>query len=319
MSWLDKLGLAKKEKLDKGVEKSREGLLQKLGKTLAGKDEIDADVLDELEEILISSDVGVKTTLDIIGRLEVRVAKDKYLTQDELQQILREEISALLKESGPERPADFHADFPEKPHIIMVVGVNGVGKTTTIGKLAHLYKMAGKEVLLGAADTFRAAAVDQLKIWSERAGVPIIQQGQDADPAAVAYDTVSSAKSRGADVALIDTAGRLHNKRSLMEELGKIKRVMGKVVENAPHEVLLVLDASTGQNAMQQAKAFTEVVDITGLVLTKLDGTAKGGIVIGISHELSVPVKYIGVGEKIEDLQVFGRASFVDALFGDQG
>jgi fused signal recognition particle receptor len=316
MGWLDKLGLKKKEKLDKGVEKSREGLLQKLGKTLVGKDTVDAAVLDELEEILISSDVGVKTTIEIIDRIESRVAEDKYLSQDELNQILREEIIALLKESRSDQPAEFDADFENKPHVILIVGVNGVGKTTTIGKLAYLYKQTGKHVMLGAADTFRAAAVDQLKIWSERADVPIIQQGQDADPAAVAYDTVAAAKSRGADVALIDTAGRLHNKKSLMDELGKIKRVMGKVVDGAPHEVILVLDASTGQNAMQQAKAFTEVVDITGLVLTKLDGTAKGGIVIGISNELSVPVKYIGVGEQIEDLQVFDREAFVNALFG---
>jgi fused signal recognition particle receptor len=316
MGWLDKLGLKKKEKLDKGVEKSREGLLQKLGKTLAGKDTVDAAVLDELEEILISSDVGVKTTIEIIDRIEKRVAKDKYLSQDELNQILREEIIALLKENRSDQPAEFDADFENKPHVILIVGVNGVGKTTTIGKLAYLYKQTGKFVLLGAADTFRAAAVDQLKIWSERADVPIIQQGQNADPAAVAYDTVAAAKSRDADIALIDTAGRLHNKKSLMDELGKIKRVMGKVVDGAPHEVILVLDASTGQNAMQQAKAFTEVVDITGLVLTKLDGTAKGGIVIGISNELSVPVKYIGVGEQIEDLQVFDREAFVNALFG---
>ncbi len=316
MGWLDKLGLKKKEKLDKGVEKSREGLLQKLGKTLAGKDTVDAAVLDELEEILISSDVGVKTTIEIIDRIERRVAEDKYLSQDELNQILREEIIALLKENRSDQPAEFDADFENKPHVILIVGVNGVGKTTTIGKLAYLYKQTGKFVMLGAADTFRAAAVDQLKIWSERADVPIIQQGQNADPAAVAYDTVAAAKSRDADVALIDTAGRLHNKKSLMDELGKIKRVMGKVVDGAPHEVILVLDASTGQNAMQQAKAFTEVVDITGLVLTKLDGTAKGGIVIGISNELSVPVKYIGVGEQIEDLQVFDREAFVNALFG---
>ncbi len=317
MGLLDKLGLKKKEKLDKGVEKSRESLLQKLGKTLAGKDKVDAAVLDELEEILITSDVGVKTTIDIINRIEVRVAKDKYMTQNELNRILREEIVQLLKESDQAKPAEFDADFPTTPHIVLIVGVNGVGKTTTIGKLAHMYKIAGKEVLLGAADTFRAAAVDQLKIWSERADVPIIQQGQNADPAAVAYDTAAAAKSRDADVALIDTAGRLHNKKSLMDELGKIKRVMGKVVDGAPHEVLLILDASTGQNAMQQAKAFTDVVDITGLVLTKLDGTAKGGIVIGISNELNVPVKYIGVGEQIEDLQVFDREMFVQALFGE--
>jgi len=316
MGLLEKLGLKKKEKLEQGMEKSREGFLNKLGKTLAGKDKVDAAVLDELEEILISSDVGVKTTIEIIERIEERVAKDKFMTQNELQEILREEVIKLLKETKPEQPAEFDAEFVTKPHTILLVGVNGVGKTTTIGKLAHLYKKAGKNVILGAADTFRAAAVDQLKIWSDRAGVPIIQQGQSADPAAVAFDTVSSAKARNADVALIDTAGRLHNKKSLMEELGKIKRVMGKVVDGAPQEVLLVLDASTGQNAMQQAKAFTEVVDITGLVLTKLDGTAKGGIVIGISNELQVPVKYIGIGEQLEDLQIFDRSDFVNALFG---
>src|SRR6056297_502775 len=317
MGLLDKLGLKKKEKLDKGVEKSREGLLNKIGKSIAGKDTVDAETLDDLEDALITSDVGVKTTIEIINRIEDRVARDKYINQSELQRILREEITALLKESRPDQPAEFDAEFEHKPHIVLIVGVNGVGKTTTIGKLAHLYKRAGKNVVLGAADTFRAAAVDQLTIWSERAGVPIIQQGQNADPAAVAYDTAASAKSKGADIALIDTAGRLHNKKSLMQELGKIKRVMGKVVDGAPHEILLVLDASTGQNAMQQAKAFTEVVDVTGLVLTKLDGTAKGGIVISVSNELSVPVKYIGVGEQIEDLQVFDRVAFVNALFGE--
>jgi len=316
MGLLDKLGLKKKEKLDKGVEKSREGFLNKLGKTFAGKDEVDAATLDELEDILITSDVGVKTTIEIINRIEERVARDKFVTQNELQQILQEETAALLKENEPDKPAEFSAEFETKPHIVLVVGVNGVGKTTSIGKLAHMYKKAGKNVVLGAADTFRAAAVDQLKIWSERADVPLIQQGQNADPAAVAYDTVASAKAKGTDIAFVDTAGRLHNKKGLMEELGKIKRVMGKIVDGAPHEILLVLDASTGQNAMQQAKAFTDVVDVTGLVLTKLDGTAKGGIVIGISNELNVPVKYIGVGEQIEDLQVFDRESFVEALFG---
>lgn len=317
MGILEKIGLRKKEKVEKGVQKSRAGLLEKIGKAIAGKDTVDASVLDELEEILITSDVGVTTTVDIIDRIEKRVAREKYTGSGELQGILREEITALLKETGSERPAEFEAEFPTKPHIIMVVGVNGVGKTTTIGKLAHLYKAAGKKVVLGAADTFRAAAVDQLRIWSDRAKVPLIQQGQSADPAAVAYDTVSAAESRGADVALVDTAGRLHNKKSLMEELSKIKRVMGKVVDGAPHEVLLVLDASTGQNAMQQARTFTDFVDITGLVLTKLDGTAKGGIVLGISHELEVPVKYIGVGEEIEDLQVFDRELFVNSLFGE--
>lgn len=317
MGFLEKLGLKKKEQVEKGVEKSRTGLMEKLGKAIAGKDTVDAAVLDELEEILITSDVGVKTTIQIIDRIEARVAEDKYLNSSELNTILKEEIIGLLKDHAPDKPAEFDAEFPQKPHIIMVVGVNGVGKTTTIGKLAHLYKQAGKKVMLGAADTFRAAAVDQLKIWSERADVPIIQQGQNADPAAVAYDTVEAAQARGADVALVDTAGRLHNKKSLMDELAKIKRVMGKVVEGAPHEVILVLDASTGQNAMEQAKAFTSFVDITGLALTKLDGTAKGGIVIGISNELDVPVKYIGVGEQIEDLQVFDRELFVNSLFGE--
>lgn len=317
MGLLEKLGLKKKEKVEKGVEKSRSGIMEKLGKAIAGKDTVDAAVLDDLEEVLITSDVGVKTTIQIIDRIEARVAKDKYLNSSELNNILKEEIIDLLKDHAPDKPAEFDAEFPQKPHIIMVVGVNGVGKTTTIGKLAHLYKQAGKKVVLGAADTFRAAAVEQLKIWSERADVPLIQQGQNADPAAVAYDTVEAANARGADVALVDTAGRLHNKKSLMNELAKIKRVMGKVVEGAPHEVILVLDASTGQNAMEQAKAFTSFVDITGLALTKLDGTAKGGIVIGVSNELDVPVKYIGVGEQIEDLQVFDRELFVNSLFGD--
>ena len=316
MSFFEKLGFKKKEEnLKEGLEKSRTGILSKLGKAIAGKDKVDDEVLDELEEVLITSDVGVKTTLKIIRRIEDRVARDKYLNTSELQNILREEIIALLKETDTDKPADFNAPLVYKPHVIMVVGVNGVGKTTTIGKLAWNYKSAGKNVLLGAADTFRAAAVDQLRIWSERAGVPIIQQGQNADPAAVAFDTVSSAKSKGADLVLIDTAGRLHNKTALMNELTKIKRVMGKVVDGAPHEVILVLDASTGQNAMQQALAFTEAVDITGLALTKLDGTAKGGIVIGISSELDVPVKYIGVGEQMDHLQVFDRAAFVNALF----
>ncbi len=317
MGLFDKLGFKKKETLDKGVEKSREGILNKLGKAFAGKDRVDDETLDELEQILITSDVGVNTTLEIIDRIEARVAKDKFVTQQELQSMLREEIVDLLQDNAEDKPAEFDADFKIKPHIVLVVGVNGVGKTTTIGKLAHMYKQAGKNVILGAADTFRAAAVDQLIIWSERADVPIVQQGQNADPASVAFDTVSAAKARGADIALIDTAGRLHNKKALMEELAKIKRVMGKVVDGAPHEVILVLDASTGQNAMQQAKAFTEAVDITGLALTKLDGTAKGGIVIGISNELSVPVKYIGLGEQIADLQVFDRGGFVSALFGE--
>ena len=317
MGFLEKLGFKKNPGLEQGVEESRTGLLNKISKAIAGKDTVDDDVLDELEEILITSDVGVRTTLEIIRRIESRVSRDKYVSKDELNTLLRDEIIGLLMENPVERAADFNAHFPETPHVVLIVGVNGVGKTTTIGKLANQYKSAGKQVLLGAADTFRAAAVDQLKIWSERAQVPIIEQGQNADPAAVAFDTVSAAKARGADICLIDTAGRLHNKKALMDELTKIKRIMGKVVPEAPHEVLLVLDASTGQNALQQAKAFTEAVDITGLVLTKLDGTAKGGIVLGISHELSVPVKYIGLGEAMEDLQVFDKKSFVSALFGE--
>jgi len=317
MGFLEKLGFKKNPTLEEGVEESRSGLLNKISKAIAGKDTVDDEVLDELEEILITSDVGVRTTIEIIKRIEARVSRDKYVTKDELNTLLRDEIIGLLMENPVERAADFNTQFPESPHVVLIVGVNGVGKTTTIGKLAHQYKMAGKRVLLGAADTFRAAAVDQLKIWSERADVPIIEQGQNADPAAVAFDTVSAAKARGADVCLIDTAGRLHNKKALMEELAKIKRVMGKVIPGAPHEVLLILDASTGQNALQQAKAFTETVDITGLVLTKLDGTAKGGIVLGISHELSVPVKYIGLGEAMGDLQVFDKKSFVSALFGE--
>ena len=316
MGFLEKFGFKKNTPLEKGVEESRNGLLSKLGKVITGKGQIDDAILDELEEVLIASDVGVKTTLDIIRRLEERVSRDKYVNKEELNTMLRDEIIGLLIKTPIDRSADFGAQFPENPHVILVVGVNGVGKTTTIGKLAHQYKSAGKSVLLGAADTFRAAAVDQLKIWSERAGVPIIEQGQNADPAAVAFDTVAAAKARGADVSIIDTAGRLHNKKALMDELSKIKRVLSKVVSNAPHEVLLVLDASTGQNALQQARAFTEAVDITGLVLTKLDGTAKGGIVLGVSHELSVPVKYIGLGEDIESLQVFDKEAFVYALFG---
>lgn len=317
MSFLNKIGFKKKERLEEGTQKTREGLLGKLGKAFAGKDKVDDATLDELEEILITSDVGVTTTLDIIRRIEARVAKDKFVSQAELQNILREEIIALLQDNAQDKPAEFDAPLPGKPHVVLIVGVNGVGKTTTIGKLANQFKQAGKNVLLGAADTFRAAAVNQLIVWSERADVPIVQQGQDADPAAVAFDTVSSGVSRGSEVILIDTAGRLHNKKGLMDELTKIKRVMSKVVDDAPHEVILVLDASTGQNAMQQAKAFTEAVDITGLALTKLDGTAKGGIVIGISNELNVPVKYIGVGEQIDDLQVFDKVAFVNALFGE--
>ena len=281
MGLFEKLGLKKKETLEQGIAKSRVSILDKIGKAFVGKNRVDDATLDALEDILIMSDVGVKTTIEIINKIEVRVARDKFVTQSELNNILREEIIALLQEHEVDKPANSNVNLPNKPHVVLIVGVNGVGKTTTIGKISYLYKLAGKDVLLGAADTFRAAAVDQLKIWSERAGVSIIEQGQNADPAAVAFDTVSAANARGADIALIDTAGRLHNKKMLMDELSKIKRVMNKVICGAPHEVLLVLDASTGQNAMQQAKAFTEAVDITGLVLTKLDGTAKGGIVIG--------------------------------------
>jgi len=318
MGFFERLGFKKKETVEQGLEKSREGLLSKLGKVVMGKDEVDDDVLDELEEVLVTSDVGVQTTLKIIKSLQDRVKRDKFVSTKDLQRLLREEVSELLKPQDANRPADFDAEFPNKPHVIMVVGVNGVGKTTTIGKLASMYQMAGKTVLLGAADTFRAAAVAQLTVWSERAKVGIIQQGQGADPASVAFDAVQAAVSRKSDILIVDTAGRLHNKVTLMNELSKIKRSMTKVIDQAPHEVILVLDGSTGQNAIQQAKAFTQVVDITGLAITKLDGTAKGGIVIAISDELSVPVKYIGVGEKLGDLQVFDRVAFVDALFGDR-
>ena len=305
----------KKESLDKGLEKTRESVFSKISKAIVGKSKVDEEVLDNLEEILISADVGVDTTIRIIQRIEARVAKDKYLGTAELNQLLKEEITGLLAEHDDK---DFYGfDFPKRdtPYIIMVVGVNGVGKTTTIGKLAWQFKQAGKNVLLGASDTFRAAAVNQLIIWSERAGVPIVAQGQDADPASVAYDTLRSAVAKDIDVVIIDTAGRLHNKVNLMNELGKIKRVMQKVIPDAPHEVLLVLDASTGQNAMEQAKQFTAVTEVTALALTKLDGTAKGGVVIGISDQLKVPVKYIGVGEKMEDLQLFDKGEFVDSLF----
>ena len=305
----------KKESLDKGLEKTRESVFSKISKAIVGKSKVDEEVLDNLEEILISADVGVDTTIRIIQRIEARVAKDKYLGTAELNQLLKEEITGLLAEHDYK---DFYGfDFPKRdaPYVIMVVGVNGVGKTTTIGKLAWQFKQAGKNVLLGASDTFRAAAVNQLIIWSERAGVPIVAQGQDADPASVAFDTLRSAVAKDVDVVIIDTAGRLHNKVNLMNELGKIKRVMQKVIPDAPHEVLLVLDASTGQNAMEQAKQFTAVTEVTALALTKLDGTAKGGVVIGISDQLKVPVKYIGVGEKMEDLQLFDKGEFVDSLF----
>jgi fused signal recognition particle receptor len=305
----------KKETLDKGLEKTKESVFSKLSRAVAGKSSVDADVLDELEEALITSDVGVKTTVKIIERIEARVSKDKYINTSELNKILQEEIAALLEENNSVDQTDFSVPDTHKPHVIMVVGVNGVGKTTTIGKLAHQFKKAGKKVVLGAADTFRAAAVDQLIIWAERVGVPIVQQGMNADPASVAFDTLQSAVTQGADVVLIDTAGRLHNKVNLMNELTKIKRVMDKVVPDAPHEILLVLDGSTGQNAIEQCAQFTQATDVTSLALTKLDGTAKGGVVIGISDQFSIPVKYIGVGEGMEDLQVFNKMEFVDSLF----
>lgn len=306
----------KKESLDKGLEKTKQSFLSKLARTIVGKSKVDDEVLDNLEEVLITSDVGVETTLKIIERIEERVARDKVLGADELSSILKEEIAALLEENKSIDGTNFEVEKKDGlPHVVMVVGVNGVGKTTTIGKLAHQFKQAGKKVVLGAADTFRAAAVDQLIIWSERVGVPIVQQGMGADPASVAFDTLQSAKSQNADIVFIDTAGRLHNKVNLMNELSKIKRVMDKVIPGAPHEVLLVLDGSTGQNAYEQAKQFSLATDITALAITKLDGTAKGGVVIGISDQMKIPVKYIGVGEKMEDLQVFDKKEFVDSLF----
>ena len=303
-----------KEDLDKGLEKTKTSVFSRISHAIAGKSKVDDEVLDNLEEILITSDVGVDTTLKIIERIEERVARDKYVGTDELNTILKEEIMALLQENQSGDGTTFDIT-DKKPYVIMVVGVNGVGKTTTIGKLAHNFKKAGKKVVLGASDTFRAAAVEQLKIWAERVDVPIVQQGMGADPASVAFDTVKSAVAQDADVVLIDTAGRLHNKVNLMRELTKIKQVMQKVVPDAPHEVLLVLDASTGQNAIEQAKQFTAATEVNALALTKLDGTAKGGVVIGISDQFKIPVKYIGVGEGIDHLQVFDRKAFVDSLF----
>ncbi|MCC7453866.1 MAG: signal recognition particle-docking protein FtsY [Crocinitomix sp.] len=306
----------KKESLDKGLEKTKQSFLSKLTRTIIGKSSVDSDVLDNLEEVLITSDVGVETTLKIIDRIEARVSRDKYVGTDELNGILKEEIATLLQENNTSDVHDFTIPKVEKtPYVIMVVGVNGVGKTTTIGKLAFQLKKAGHKVVLGAADTFRAAAVDQLIIWSKRVDVPIVQQGMGADPASVAFDTLQSAKSQGADVVIIDTAGRLHNKINLMNELTKIKNVMGKIVPNAPHEILLVLDGSTGQNAFEQAKQFSLATEINARAITKLDGTAKGGVVIGISDQMKIPVKYIGVGEGIEDLQVFNKTAFVESLF----
>jgi len=306
----------KKETLDKGLEKTKQSFLSRVARSIVGKSKVDEEVLDNLEEILITSDVGVETTLKIIDRIQNRVSRDKVLGTDELNTILKEEIAGLLEENNSTGKIDFQLPKIEgQPYVIMVVGVNGVGKTTTIGKLAYQFKEAGMKVVLGASDTFRAAAVDQLIIWAERVGVPIVQQGMGADPASVAFDTLQSAKAQGADVVIIDTAGRLHNKVNLMNELTKIKRVMDKVIPNAPHEVLLVLDGSTGQNAYEQAKQFSLATDINALAITKLDGTAKGGVVIGISDQMKIPVKYIGVGEGMNDLQLFDRNEFVDSLF----
>ncbi|HIA11275.1 MAG TPA: signal recognition particle-docking protein FtsY [Flavobacteriales bacterium] len=305
----------KKEELDQGLEKSSQGIFQKISRAVAGKSTVDEIVLDDLEEILVSSDVGVQTTIKIIGRIEERVAKDKYVGASELNSILRDEVAALLEENQSSDQTQFSIPETDGPYVIMVVGVNGVGKTTTIGKLAHQFKKMGKKVVLGAADTYRAAAVDQLVIWAERADVPIIKKDMGADPASVAFDSVQSGLAQNADVIIVDTAGRLHNKINLMNELSKIRNVMQKVIPDAPHEILLVLDASIGQNAIEQATQFTKATEVNALALTKLDGTAKGGVVIGISDQFQIPVKYIGIGEKIEDLQVFNRKEFVDTLF----
>lgn len=307
----------KKETLDKGLSKTKENVFTKITRAIAGKSKVDDEVLDNLEEVLITSDVGVDTTLKIIERIESRVEKDKYVTTDELTQILREEIAALLTENNTVDTESFEIPESKRPYVIMVVGVNGVGKTTTIGKLAYQFKQQGLNVYLGAADTFRAAAVEQLVIWGERVGVPVIKQKMGSDPASVAYDTLSSAQANNADIVIIDTAGRLHNKVNLMNELTKIKNVMKKIVPDAPHEILLVLDGSTGQNAFEQAKQFTAATEVNALAVTKLDGTAKGGVVIGISDHFRIPVKYIGLGEGIEDLQVFRKKEFVDSLFGE--
>ncbi|MFV0152906.1 signal recognition particle-docking protein FtsY [Empedobacter falsenii] len=316
MSWFKKiLGKESKEKLDEGLEKSKTSLFDKISRAVVGKSKVDDEVLDDLEEVLISSDVGVETTIKIIRRIEERVERDKYVSTSELDKILREEIAGLLSENNIEDTNGFAIPKKDVPYVIMVVGVNGVGKTTTIGKLASQFKTQGLKVVLGAADTFRAAAVDQLVIWSERAGVPIVKQAMGSDPASVAFDTIQSAVAQNADVVLIDTAGRLHNKVNLMNELTKIKRVMQKVIPDAPHEVLLVLDGSTGQNAFEQAKQFTQATEVSSLAVTKLDGTAKGGVVIGISDQFQIPVKYIGVGEGINDLQAFNKMEFVDSFF----
>jgi fused signal recognition particle receptor len=311
----ESLNEQEKQSLDKGLEKSKTTFFSKLSKAVAGKSKVDDEVLDNLEDILISSDVGVNTTLKVIQRIEARVAADKYLGVGELNQILREEIASLLSETNSGEATEFVTPIQTKPYVLMVVGVNGVGKTTTIGKLAYQFKKAGHKVVLGAADTFRAAAIDQLQIWADRVGVPIVRQNMGSDPASVAFDTLQSAVAQDADIVIIDTAGRLHNKVNLMNELTKVKRVMQKVVGDAPHDVLLVLDGSTGQNAFEQAKQFTAATEVTSLAVTKLDGTAKGGVVIGISDQFQIPVKYIGVGEGIEDLQVFNKFEFVDSFF----
>ncbi len=305
----------KKESLDKGLTKTKESFFGKLQRAVVGKSKVDEEVLDNLEEVLITSDVGVDTTIKIIERIENRVSRDKYLGVNELNDILKDEIASMLEENNTSDVADFDLPQSDEPYVIMVVGVNGVGKTTTIGKLAYNFKLAGKKVVIGAADTFRAAAIEQLEIWAQRVDVPIIKQKMGSDPASVAYDTVASAKSTGADVVIIDTAGRLHNKVNLMNELTKIKRVMQKVIPNSPQEVLLILDGSTGQNAFEQAKQFTLATEVTALALTKLDGTAKGGVVLGISDQFKIPVKYIGIGEKMEDLQIFRRREFVETFF----
>lgn len=316
MSFLGNLfSKEKKETLDKGLEKSKESFFGKLGKAIVGKSTVDDVVLDNLEEVLISSDVGTPTTLKIIDRIQKRVARDKYIGTDELDRILKEEIAFLLSENNSTDAVDFEIPIDKKPYVMLVVGVNGVGKTTTIGKLSSQFKKKGKSVLLGAADTFRAAAVDQLKLWGERIGVPVVAKGMNTDPSAVAYEAVEEGLRRGADVIIIDTAGRLHTKTNLMQELSKIKRVIQKVIPYAPHDVLLVLDGSTGQNAMIQAREFTKATEVSCLAITKLDGTAKGGVVIGISDEFKIPVRYIGVGEKADDLQVFNKEEFVDSLF----
>jgi fused signal recognition particle receptor len=316
MGFLDKLfGKKEKESLDQGLQKTKEGFLAKITKAIAGKSTVDEEVLDSLEEALVSADVGIDTTLEIIARIEKRVAKDKYVNTSELNTILQQEIEAILVDAPEQFYTNFQTPGSGKPFIILVVGVNGVGKTTTIGKLAYNFKKAGKSVLLGAADTFRAAAADQLTIWSERAGVPIVKQGMGADPGAVAFDTVQSGIAKGVDVVIIDTAGRLHNKAFLMEELGKIKRVIKKILPEAPHEVLLVLDGSTGQNALEQARQFIAASEVTALAITKLDGTAKGGVVLAIANQCKIPVKFIGVGEKMEDLLLFDKHEFVSSLF----